>query len=281
MIVTNHGLISHFYADDSQLYLYCHPDQIEQLRIITIACIMDIVSWMKSNRLRLNPAKTEFLWLATPRRLHYFNDSLGNTIVKLTTIARNLVVMMNQDFSMRSHINKLIQSCFYSLWQIRSIRQSLTFDAARKLICSLIHSRVDYCNSFFAGLPAQSIDRLQSIINASARLACALNKYDHITPALRDRLHWLPMQQRITYKLCLLTFKEIQGMGPPYIVELCKRVNTIESRRRLCSAAGGQLIVRGLYRFLKKGVRYAGPSAWNSLPTEWRLSSTNSSFCAR
>ena len=45
-----------------------------------------------------NPAKTEFLWLATPRRLHYFNDSPfihGNTIVKPTTIARNLGVMMN------------------------------------------------------------------------------------------------------------------------------------------------------------------------------------------
>ena len=88
-------------------------------------------------------------------------------------------VMMNYDFSMRAHINKLVQSCFYSLRQIRSIRRSLTFDVARKLICSLIHSRVHYCNNLFAGLPAQSIDRLKSIINASARLACGLHKYDH------------------------------------------------------------------------------------------------------
>ena len=64
-IVTYHGLMSHFYADDSQLYLYCRPDQMQQLQIITIECITDIDSWMKSNRLRLNPAKTEFLWLAT------------------------------------------------------------------------------------------------------------------------------------------------------------------------------------------------------------------------
>ena len=77
---------------------------------------MEIDSWMKSNRLRLNLAKTEFLWLATVHQLHYFNDSpfiLGNTIVKPTTIARNLGVMMNQDYSMTSHINKLVQSCFY------------------------------------------------------------------------------------------------------------------------------------------------------------------------
>ena len=196
--------MSHIYADNSQLYLYCHPDQIQQLQIVTIECIMDIDSWMKSNRLRLKPAKTEFLWLATSHRLHYFNDSpfiLGNTIIKPTTIARNLKVMMNQDFSMRSHINKLVQSCFCSLRQIRSIRRSLTFDAARKLICSLIRSRVDYCNSLFAELPAQSIDHLQSILNTSAHLACGLHKYDHIKQALHDRLHWLPMQQQITYTL--------------------------------------------------------------------------------
>ena len=169
---------------------------------------------------------------------------------------------MNQDFSMRSHINKLVQYCFYSLRQIRSIRRSLTFDAARKLNCSLVHSRVANCNSLFAELPAHSIDRLQSIINTSARLAYGLHKYDHITPALRDRLDWLLMQQRITYKLCLLTFKGMQDMAPPYIVELRKRDNIMKSRRRLRSAAGGQLIVpRTFTDFEERAFAYAGPSA--------------------
>ena len=122
-IVSKHGLMSHFYADDSQLYLCCHLDQIQQLQVITIECIMDIYSGMKSNRLRLNPAKTKFLWLAKDRisvarntaPTSLFNDSpfiFGNTIIKPTTIARNLGVMINQDFSMMSHINKLVQSCF-------------------------------------------------------------------------------------------------------------------------------------------------------------------------
>ena len=61
VIVTNHGLMSHYYADDSQLCLYCLPERTEQLRIVTNEYIMDIDSWMKSNRLRLNPAKTEFM----------------------------------------------------------------------------------------------------------------------------------------------------------------------------------------------------------------------------
>ena len=129
---------------------------------------------------------------------------------------------------------------------------------------------------YWQNLSTSAIDH-----NASARLACDLYKYDHITPALQDRLHWLPVQQRITYKLCLLTVKGIQGVTQSYIVELCKHVNTIDSRRRLCSAAGGQLIVpRTFTDFGKRAFADASPSAWNSLRTELRLSSTNSSFCA-
>ena len=120
----------------------------------------------------------------------------------------------------------------------------------------------------------------KSILNTSARLECVLHKYDHITPALRDILHWLPMQQRLTYKLCIPTFTEIQAEAPPYIVELCKCINTIQSGRRLRSAAGGQLIVpRTFTDYGKRAFAYAGRSIWNSLPTEPRLSSTSSTFC--
>ena len=258
VIVTNQGLMLHFYADKSQLYLYCRPDQIQQLQVITIDCIMDIDSWVKSNRLQLNRVKAEFVWVATPCWLHYFNDNpfiLGNTIVKPTTNARNFGVMRNQDFSMVFHINKLFQSCFYSLRHIQSIWRSLTFDATRKLICSLIYLCVDYCNSLFAWLLAQSIDLLQSILNSSAHLACSLHKYDHITPTLYDRLHW---QQGFIYKLCLLTFKGLQGEALPYIIELCLQAcqqhRVMLPQALLCC---WQTAYRPAdsHRFLKKGIR--------------------------
>jgi hypothetical protein len=47
------------------------------------------------------------------------------------------------------------------------------------------------------------LDRLQAVLN------------DHVTPLLRDRLHW--------FKLCLLTFKALHGMAPQYIADLAVR----------------------------------------------------------
>jgi len=55
-------------------------------------------------------------------------------------------------------------------------------------------------------------------------LIYGLGKYDHIQHVLRDRLHWLPMSQRVKLKLCLLTFKAIHGLAPRYIADLCRPV---------------------------------------------------------
>ena len=70
-ITRGHGLMSHYYADDTQLYLFCRPEERLTLRTAVTSCIGDIDRWMRSNRLRLNPSKTEFLWLATHRRLNH------------------------------------------------------------------------------------------------------------------------------------------------------------------------------------------------------------------
>ena len=141
---------------------------------------------MKSNRLWLNPTKTEFLWFATPRLLYYFNDSpfiLGNIVVKPTTIARNLGVMMNQDFSMMFHINKLVLSCFYSQ-QIRSIRWSLTFDAARKLICNLIYSHATTGTSSLEHRHNLSTVCNRFSLILPVRYAICMSTIIHITPAI-------------------------------------------------------------------------------------------------
>src|SRR6218665_3533621 len=68
-----------------------------------------------------------------------------------------------------------------------------------------------------AGKPACLLDGLQSVLNAAARLICNRRKYDHVTPLLRDVLHWLPVPFRIEYKLCLLVFQSLHGAAPEYL----------------------------------------------------------------
>ena len=91
--------------------------------------------------------------------------------------------------------------CFGIPRQIRSIRRS----TLTMLISSFIMSKLDYCNVALVGLTRCDLDRLQSVINAVARLMVDAQHYDHISPLLVD-LRWLRMTERIQYKLCVLVY---------------------------------------------------------------------------
>ena len=75
-----------------------------------------------------------------------------------------------------------------------------------QLVVAFVLSRIDYCNAALSGLPLSTIEPLQRAQNAEARLVFGLLPRDHITPALMQ-LHWLPVQFRIKFKLCLLMYQ--------------------------------------------------------------------------
>lgn len=137
------------------------------------------------------------------------------------------------------------------------------------LIHSFVASRIDYCNVAFAGLPASTLSRIQSVLNAAARLVCNARKYDHVTPLLRDRLHWLSVPERVTYKLCLLTFKCLHNSAPVYLSDAISPLSVMPSRQRLRSSKSFVLDVPRTHTKLgDRAFRVAGPAAWNSLPSD-------------
>jgi len=80
-------------------------------------------------------------------------------------------------------------------------------------------SKLDYCYVASSGLPRCELDRLQSVINAAARLTVGAQRYEHITPLLAD-LHWLRIPQCIQYKLCVLVFNCMHGSALGYLHEV-------------------------------------------------------------
>jgi len=71
---------------------------------------------------------------------------------------------------------------------------------------ALTVSKVDYCKSVLAGIPSHLQDRLQSVLNAAARLVFSARRSERMTPLLRE-LHWLRVPQRITFRLSVLAYR--------------------------------------------------------------------------
>ena len=108
---------------------------------------------------------------------------------------------------------------------------------------------------------------VQNLILAVLRLTASAHKYNHVTPLLKD-LHWLRVPERITYKLCALTFRCLNGLAPQYLSELLQQ--------RLRSSSTSQLVVPFMRRSTigDPAFTVAAQRAWNSLPDSLhRLSS--------
>ena len=110
--------------------------------------------------------------------------------------------------SMSTHISKLCSSAFFHLHYISRIRKFLSPGETKSLVHAFVTSRVDYCNSLLYGLPASQLNKVQRVLNTAARLVCCAPRFSHITPLMYE-LHWLPLKQRIHFKILLFAFKAI------------------------------------------------------------------------
>ena len=160
------------------------------------------------------------------------SKSIQFNFVPLKSSVNNLGVIFNNQLFMREHVRHVCQ-----LRQLRVVWGSLTFEASAQLVHAFINSRLDYCNSLLAGVSDQLIGQLQSVLRTAARLVIQKKKYDHISDDIRNKLHWLHIRQRISFKLCLLVFRCLRGEAPPYLTEMLSLASDSDSLRSHPSAA--------------------------------------------
>ena len=188
---------------------------------------------------------------------------------------RDLGVFIDADVTMSTHITATVRACFAALRQIRSVRRSLSPDALLTLLRALVVSKVDYCNSVLAGISGAQLQRLQSVLNAAARLVFSARKSEHTTPLLRE-LYWLKVSERIQFRLCVLAYRCMNGTAPSYLAETLQKAADVGSRQRLRSAASSTLVVPSTRRATlgDRAFPVAAARAWNSLPSSVRAATS-------
>ncbi len=263
----------HLYADDSQLYLAFEPN-LNQSQIDAVDCmeksISDVRNWMLHNKLMINDGKTVFMTIGnTPHlsKLNFNSIKVGNDVIPVSDGAKNLGVTFDSGMTMQAHINTTCKSGFYHLRNIARIRKCLTKESCVTLVHAFISSRLDYCNSLLAGVPKCHLRKLQVLQNSAARLVTFTRKFDHISPVLFN-LHWLPVEERINFKILLLTYKALNGKAPAYITEMLSFKDTRQTRYMQSAPLYVPKIKRST--FGGRSFSSVAPSLWNSLPVSIR-----------
>ena len=241
-------------------------------------CVMAIKRWMTTNMLKFNGDKTEVVFITSKFYQQNMTSSkfmVDETEVTPTKSTRNLGIIFDCTLSMDDHISAVCRSGNFQLRELGKIRKLITFDACSKLVHAFVTSRLDYGNSLLSGLPDRQINRLQRVLNTAARIVSLRPKFEHITPVLMD-LHWLPVAQRIKFKVLLLAYQAYYGLAPSY---LCEIFAHYEPKYNLRSSVKNNAVVNATsVRYGDRAFHNYGPKLWNSLEPQLRQKQDSESF---
>ncbi|KAF7245360.1 RNA-directed DNA polymerase from mobile element jockey [Varanus komodoensis] len=180
-VIRRCGLWNHQYADDTQLYLSFSTNPGEAVAVLN-QCLAEVMGWMRANKLKLNPDKTEVLLVG------------------------------------EAQVMAVVRSTFLQLRLIHQLRPFLENDCLATVTHALVTSRLDYCNALYMSIPLKMVRILQLVQNRAPRLLMGTGLCSHITPVLRQ-LHWLPIEVWAQFKVLVMTYKALNGLGPGYLKE--------------------------------------------------------------
>jgi hypothetical protein len=231
----------------------------------------------------LNADKSEVVILGTSHQLHSVGSTVqavnvAGNVLPVTKQLKSLGILFDAHLNYELHANAVVRACTYHLRALRHIRHVLPDDVAKQIGCSMVCAKLDYCNALLHGAPAAAIDKLQRVQNQLARIVTSSGRREAAMPILQS-LHWLPVRQRIDYKLALITYKARTTSTPAYLASLLQLNDT--GRVLRSSAAPTLFVPRTRTEFGKRAFSVSAPLIWNSLPVAVRTSDSVSSFKRR
>jgi hypothetical protein len=293
-VADEHGIKIHQYSDDTTIYVAFKfppaiPDQMDALRLLSL-CAGDLIDWFAVSWVKLNPDKSDFLYFVPAdlaSKLPRFPLRVGERTLDPSVFSKVLGVVLSEDLSMDRQISAVVKASNFHLYRIGKIRGFLSTAAAKTLVHSLVISHLDYANSLLAGLPMTKLKPLQSIQNSAARLI--FQERSLSTDEAKFRLHWLPVQQRVNFKVLLFVFDCLQGSAPEYLqktirIHVPRRAGIRSSSRSLEVDIRGYSVgkrrvsvpVKSMY--LNRSFSGYAPYVWNSLPAPIRTTTDRGEF---
>ena len=158
-----------------------------------------IQRWFRNANLTLNTDKSEYVIIQKCKIVRHDFLRLPEH-GDYTEQVKVLGCYIDCQFTLQRQVNLVCSNSFCYLHKMWPIRDQVKTSVSIEFIRVLVLSRIDYCNSFYYGLPNLLLAKLQRIMNSAARLIVRLSPSRPTLSYLRQ-LHWLPIRQQVVFKI--------------------------------------------------------------------------------
>jgi len=274
------GTLHSAYADDVNIYSTIDPSSPGTCGAVLAA--RALYDWYICNGMLPNPDKSEAMLVGTTAQLEKFDRPILIEVAGCPVESRNCIkslgVSIDSELSFNRRVTDLISSCNYHLRALTHIRSALDMDTALAVGRAIVLSRLDYCNALLSGTTVANVTRLQRLQDRLVRAVLRLPYRSNVSSA-RASLHWLPVRQRIDFKVALLAYTVRATCEPAYLAELL--VERVAPRNLRSSSEVSLQVPRTRNKRRTRAFSSAAPLLWNSLPSHIRSCSTTAMFKSR
>jgi hypothetical protein len=269
----------HIYADDVYLYLPSTIRDLDSSIKIMEKTLKSVADWMFCHHLALNPSKTETMLFHnrnTPLPLRLQIDVMNSSVeIRTDGCLRLLGVLLDPHLEMDKFVNDKCRSTYIQIRMLSLIRPRISLAHAKMLSQALVLSRIDYCIVLLCGALCKLTDKLQRVVNHTARIVTGSSRRESSSPLLLS-LNWPSIQVRIKVRQASLLFYISRGTAPHY---LQGEVSVYKPSRQLRSSQKNLVEPQHSKRRIgNMAIRYWASRIWNSLPEGLREEQSFSKF---
>lgn len=262
------------FADDHQLLKTFMPIlQIQALEGDINKCFIMLSKWMEDHFLCLNNSKTKILVVAPPSvkaKIHLHGTYINNSCVRFVENAKNLGVILDDELTFENQITAVVKSCFGTIRNLSKIKSFLNYKHLKVLVSACVFSKIDYANSLYYGISSALLRKLQAVQNSAVKLIRSKGNSGMSIEAHLRNFHWLPVKDRITFKILLTVHKCLIGKAPDSLSEFMN-YNTSDRTRKLEQ-------YRSKRMYGERAFSRVGSKMWNLLPMDIRVEMDTEKF---
>ena len=260
------GALVFQYADDTQVLVSGPKGDPRGLASRMEAALFSLNNWFLSNKLKVNASKTQLITFGSRQNLRALPqvsvDFCGVSLRPQTEVG-NLGVIFDSALSWESHVSELCRRCMGVLIGLSHCRHYLPDGVTKTLVIALVLSRINYCLTVYGNGTKKNFDRIQKVLNFSARIIFGRRKFDRVAD-LRERLRFMTPRQMTEARTLALTHKVLRRGEPDSLADLF--VQCRDTRDRSTRQDGLLRLPRPRTEAGRRRFAYRAPALYNSLP---------------
>lgn len=251
---------AHIYADDTQIYCSRPVGLSEDLVARLNEDLESLSIWARDNRLCLNANKTKALLISqnnvNPHDLPPI--IMNNIVVKYESVVTSLGFQINSNLNCIDNTNNIIKKGYYVLRKLWHTARFIPQHVKMKVVRALIVPLITYSSVVYGRLDSMSLNKLQLLLNNSARFVFSKKKFDHISNESIQILNY-SISNFLSIRNLFFLFKLIQSRQPMYLFEKLQFARSV----RTCN------LITPRFNYLPSSRMFFvnAIQLWNSLPT--------------